>query len=286
MRHGPRRAHPTADPVVPPGSGKPDAAALLAALEGAAARFVQLAARVTDASSPVPRSTWTTGDLVAHVTRGLEAYVEYLAGGADALVDVTDIAGGTLTASNAVRLDEEQERTIEVLRRRAEVAAAALVSAAAGRALDEPVFWHGRREPLRALLASSLAEQLIHGLDLARSIGAPWEISRRDALLVIEHIAPLLPLLVNPKSTATLHASIVIRLRGGNAITLTFAAGDLTVDGPANRADATISADPLAFLLVAYGRSNQWAQIARGRLIAWGRKPWHALRLVDYLVHP
>ena len=74
---------------------------------------------------------------------------------------------------------------------RASVATVALTSAAAGRSLDELVPWHGRLEPLRSLLASSLAEQLIHGYDLARALGAPWDIPRREAALVLGNITPL-----------------------------------------------------------------------------------------------
>jgi hypothetical protein len=44
--------------------------------------------------------------------------------------------------------------------------------------------------------------------------------------------------------------------------------------------------DPVGFLLVAYGRSSQWSEIARGRIVAWGRKPWVALKLASYLVTP
>jgi uncharacterized protein (TIGR03083 family) len=259
---------------------------LLTALERAAARFAHLAGSVKDPNGPVPGSTWTSGDLIAHVTGGLEAYARYLAGDDAAVVDVSDIAGGSLTASNTERLIEEPERTISVLQERAAQALEAVVDAAAGRPLDELVPWHGRRVQLRCLLATSLCEQLLHGRDLARSIDAPWPISKREAVLVIDNISPLLPILVNPTTTRTLAASIRILIRGGHTIDLTFDNGSLTVGSNPTRFDATVSADPLAFLLVAYGRTSQWVQIPRGRLIAWGRRPWLALRLTRYLVRP
>jgi uncharacterized protein (TIGR03083 family) len=259
---------------------------LLVALERAAERFVRLAGDVRDPSSPVRGSTWTAGDLVAHVTGGLEAYARYLDGDEAAVVDVSDVAGGSLTNSNAERLTEDPERTISVLQERATRALAAVIDAATGRPLDELVPWHGRSEPLRCLLATSLCEQLLHGRDLARSIDRPWPISKREAVLVIDNISPLLPVLINPDTTRTLEASIRILVRGGHSINLTFENGSLTVGGQPNRFDATVSADPLAFLLVAYGRTSQWAQIPRGRLIAWGRRPWLALKLTTYLVRP
>jgi hypothetical protein len=45
-------------------------------------------------------------------------------------------------------------------------------------------------------------------------------------------------------------------------------------------------ADPAAFLLVGSGLRSQWGQIARGKLLTWGRKPWLALRFVSLFSPP
>ena len=50
--------------------------------------------------------------------------------------------------------------------------------------------------------------------------------------------------------------------------------------------DCRISADSAAFLLVAYGRIGQLGPILRGQLIAWGRRPWTALRLNSFIRNP
>ncbi len=47
-----------------------------------------------------------------------------------------------------------------------------------------------------------------------------------------------------------------------------------------------ISADPVAFLLVGYGRIGQWGQILRGKLVASGRKPWLGLGFGKLLTSP
>jgi hypothetical protein len=47
-----------------------------------------------------------------------------------------------------------------------------------------------------------------------------------------------------------------------------------------------LSADPVAFLLLAYGRRGQWPLIAQGRLLSYGRKPWLALSLRSLFVNP
>jgi hypothetical protein len=50
--------------------------------------------------------------------------------------------------------------------------------------------------------------------------------------------------------------------------------------------DCRISADPVAFLLVGYGRVSQWPQIARGKMVAWGRKPWLGVKFRSLLRKP
>ena len=52
------------------------------------------------------------------------------------------------------------------------------------------------------------------------------------------------------------------------------------------RVDCHIVADPVAFLMVAYARQSQWEAIAKGKLLAWGRRPWAALRLTSYVRNP
>jgi hypothetical protein len=79
-----------------------------------------------------------------------------------------------------------------------------------------------------------------------------------------------------------LRATYGLHLRGGRSFTFTFEDGKLAVtDGIRGRVDCRVSADPRSLVLVLYRRSNQWAQIGRGGLFAYGRKPWLALRFAD-----
>jgi hypothetical protein len=50
--------------------------------------------------------------------------------------------------------------------------------------------------------------------------------------------------------------------------------------------DCHLSADPVDLMLVVYGRISQWGPIARGRLLAWGRKPWLGLRFKNLFFNP
>jgi putative sterol carrier protein len=75
-------------------------------------------------------------------------------------------------------------------------------------------------------------------------------------------------------------------MRGGRRFRIAVADGAATVTAADERADCVITADPVAFLLLGYGRITQWPQIARGRLRAGGRKPWLAMRFASLLVSP
>ena len=259
---------------------------LSVALTAAFARFEDLLAQAGDTETPIKNSTWTVSDLAAHVAAGLEAYARYLNGDAVAAFDVSDVAGGSLAASNAEQLVRERERTISVLGRRAADAFADVIARSDELQLDDLVPWHGRREPLRSVLAALLGELLMHGRDLAISLGVDWPISKDEAIVLLDNIAPLLPVLVDKEATSTLVADIRVIVRGGQPIHLSFDHGSVTVGGNPRRFDATVSADPVAFLLVAYGRRSQWRAIAGGGLIAWGRRPWLALKLTSYLAAP
>lgn len=265
---------------------EPEGLEMLAALGGVAHRFAAVARQVREPTKVLPNSTWTAADLVAHVAAGVDAYARYLEGDAKPFVDVSDLAGGSLTTSNAARLAEDTERDIAVLLKRIATRLGDVRAKCATRSLDDLVPWHGRKEPLRSVLAVLLTEYLLHGRDLAKAVGARWRINNREALLVLRNTLPLLPVLVDPETTKSVVASIEVRLRGGRHIPMVFERGTLTIDEGKTKFDATLNADPVSFLLVAYGRVSKWHEIRRGKFVAWGRKPWIALKLTTYLVHP
>ena len=260
--------------------------ALLDVLDREVRRLSTLVAGA-DPAQPVPRSTWTVGDTVAHLATGVGAYTTYLAGDITPIIDLSDVAGGSIATSNARRLSEDAERDIPTLLRVLDEHHAELRRLAMAMDLDAPVSWHGREVPLRTMLATGVAEVHMHGRDLALALDQPWPLARRDAVLIIDGLAPLLPVLVDPERTRDLDALVRLRVRAGPELGLAFDRGTLAV-GPCGdrRPDVTVVADPAALLLVAYGRASQWRAMATGKLLAWGRRPWLAMRLTSYLVRP
>ncbi len=160
------------------------------------------------------------------------------------------------------------------------------VEAAAPLPPGQTINWHaGHTVSVATLAGIYLGEVVIHGYDIARGLGRSWPIDRTVATLVLEGTTAIAPLYVDKDAARGLNASYEVRLRP--KLTLRFVDGALSVDqGPSKTADCRISADPVAFLLVGYGRIGQWGPILRSQLVAWGRKPWLALRFARLLRNP
>jgi uncharacterized protein (TIGR03083 family) len=160
---------------------------------------------------------------------------------------------------------------------------AALCEQVEGYGSAPPSFRFHGGEPVAADVALGilLGELVVHGGDVAQALDRPWPIDPGHVALILDGLAPILPGWVDPDQARGLTATFEVRLRGQGAHVFAFQDGRLQVD-PAEprRVDAHISADPAALLLVIYRRRSQWPQIAAGRLLAWGRKPWLALSFV------
>jgi uncharacterized protein (TIGR03083 family) len=263
----------------------------MAAVQTALGRVVDevcaLVASTPDAGVPVPGSDWTVGEVATHLAAGTEAYVRYATGGSEPFVDVSDIAGGSLTRSNAARLQAEPDRDLASLTDRLRAASSALLEASGHGHHEDVVMWNGVPLALGDMLGIGLGEYLLHGRDIATALSLPWTIRPDDARLVLASALPLLPLLVDPVTTAGVHARYDLRIRGGVRVLLHVNDGELTVAvDDVEPVDCHVSADPVALLLTAYGRRSQWGAICTGKLFAWGRKPWLGPRLVRYLVTP
>ena len=90
----------------------------------------ELCALLESASTPdarLPRSDWNVGDVAVHLAVGTESYIDYVAGGTEPFLDLSDIAGGTLARANATRLSEEPDRDLPMLARRLRTASSTLL---------------------------------------------------------------------------------------------------------------------------------------------------------------
>lgn len=193
-------------------------------------------------------------------------------------------------------LASDAERNLTVLADRIdELAEKYLSRCAAQEDFDAPRQWiiEGTTFDQATLTYHALNETVVHGYDIARAAGRPWRIVPAHAAMVLARfIVPVIRatdprVFVNGAKAAGLRATYDVRIRGGEAFHFVFDDGALTVEDPSpRRIDCHISADPVAFLLVVWARQSQWSAIAKGKLMAWGRKPWLGFQLRSLIRNP
>lgn len=263
-----------------------DGAAARAAVTRTASRLGTLLRRATHRDAPA-LGQWDLTDVAVHVSHALGAVLAMSRGGGSLLDDISHLS--TLT----IRLVEgEAERDLGVLADRIEASCADLVQFLETVGEDPHRTWivEGTELPLSSLTCHALNELLLHGRDIALAEGVPWPIERSDAALIVRGflfpaLSALGPSMVSEEADGV-RASFDVRLRGGGAAVLRFDDGNLSVEAPSGPVDCHLSVDPAGFLLVAWGRTSQWHAISRGQLLAWGRRPWMALRLRSLVTNP
>ena len=276
-----------------------------AALRGAVGRVTTLLRSSPD-PAPCAVGTWTLGEVAMHLSQawiavpGLacgdvsemyELLPEMAGTAGDSLVrDIWDLGKATMLAVQA-----DPERDLAVLADRIESRAERYLAAMAEHQPDERRPWlvQGTTAPLHMLTCHLLSETLVHGYDIARAAGQPWPIDPADAATVLsgfimQVVRTLQPTdLVDLSRAGNTTATIDIRIRGSRSWHLVFEDGALHAEDPApRRVDCHISAEPEAMLLLMWGRRSQWRAIARGQIMAWGRKPWLGPQLRQMMRNP
>lgn len=283
---------------------EPDVAPL-PQLRTAAARTAELIRSLSDASAPVPGLSWTVGETAAHLVAELRDYADALTGadpGADEPGTGPDGATGEVrrpgtsadaagpaernALANAGQLTRFPERDLVTLAGQLERAAADYVAEAGRAGTGRFPVSNGMRLTVPTMTRALLGEQLVHGLDLARSAGLDRRLDRADALQVVAGVMTMVPDYLDPVRAGGLRVSYELRFRGGPRYRLAIEDGRATLTGPGEPVDCWISADPAAFLLTGFGRSGQWSQILRGRIVAGGRRPWLGMRLGSLITGP
>jgi uncharacterized protein (TIGR03083 family) len=231
---------------------------------------------------PVPGSKWSVLEVARHVLSGFRSYRNRALGGAPMWK-----AFATSAQDNDELITSMPERELTDIAAALPPAAQQFADACSARG-DSMVPWHEETSiPGYAFAGLGVGEVLVHGRDVAKALGVGWKIDRRDATLVSAAVIEVVRYFVDERAAAGYSATYELRLRGGPRYTLAFADGVLTIDAqPANHADCRIIADPEAFLLVGYGRTALWRPIITGRMLAWGRRPWLAVRLPGLLRNP
>jgi uncharacterized protein (TIGR03083 family) len=243
-------------------------------LEQAIPRVTALLRDVVHGAQPVPHLEWTIAETAAHLCQGVTMYTGLLEGRPHSWTDIN-----SRTETNAATLAEIQERDPTALAALIERDAPAMAAAFRAYGAKPITYLFGEPASATTALAAIATEFLIHGWDIAQAVGVPWPIAPADAIVLTRAAPQILPMFVAPEA-AHFQRTYEISLRGGPIITMSFSDGRLTfAEGKATRPDCRISANPSSFLLSALGRLGLWAPAFKGQMLAYGRKPWLALRL-------
>jgi hypothetical protein len=142
--------------------------------------------------------------------------------------------------------------------------------------------------PPDCLTALALGELTVHAYDIATGTGRPWPISAEHAKLIVGTVCPeMSPLVVRPAAGRGAPLTYEVRLRGnGPRYVIRVANGKAEVRAAGGPVDCVISADPVTYLLVVYGRMPLGHALVRGRMLAWGRRPWLSLHFKDLFFNP
>ena len=233
----------------------------------------------------IPGAAWTVREAAVHLVNFSAVNADVAAGMPSPRLSVDK---AHVAADNARRITDVPETDPEKLARLVLDGADRFLDATAGRSGDVEVTWHcGLELGLAELAGVELGELILHGYDLATAVGYPWPIAPGDALIILNGYGSAFGLVVNQERAAGLNAGFGIELRGGPAFTVRFVDGRYGVEPPGSGpVDCTISADPVAFLLVGSGRLDLLAAVALGLLSAGGERPELALGFNQLFVYP
>jgi uncharacterized protein (TIGR03083 family) len=227
---------------------------------------------------------WTVGQLGAHLMVNLEFGSDVLHG-----------KGSPATTMNSAEIAALNQSANDVVLRRGGDQVGQLETALQGwlallstETLPPTVPYHGGLQlpPLR-VAACLLFEYLVHGYDLATTLGRPWHIDPEHVDLAMRGVTTVMPLAVDTERARGFSATYRLRLRGQGSYTFRFDDGRLTVGGAyEGPVDCRISADPATYLLVAMGRLSPIRPALTGRMVVYGRRPWLGLRFSRLVAAP
>jgi uncharacterized protein (TIGR03083 family) len=256
------------------------------ALAVMAGRVTELVRSLDDVHAPIPGSQWTVREAAIHILV-VASFNTRLAGGMPSSVQ-GPLNSQELAARNTQRIRKFPEAEPEKLAALIGDAVGGFSEAVSDRPGDQEVIWHaGLRMDLAHLAGIQLGELVIHGYDIAAALGRPWPIDPDHARLVLHGYGPCFFLFIDPERARGLTAAHRIDLGGGSSCVVRLVDGEYRLEpagsGPV---DATVSADPVAFLMVASGRLDQWAAVALNLLSVSGPRADLALALGRLFTFP
>ncbi|HET7482444.1 MAG TPA: maleylpyruvate isomerase family mycothiol-dependent enzyme [Actinomycetota bacterium] len=225
---------------------------------------------------------WTVRDVAAHLTDVAHDQHRITRGEGSVYSTTKEIPD-----VNDQRLRARENKDLHALADEFETQMTSYISLLKSIEGDPIVSWAELQIPQSAVVASDIGELLVHGFDITHAEGKPWPIDPHAAGLSLKGISPVTMHYVDKEATAGVRAVFDVRIRGQWQLHFAFDDGKLKIEEPSSRrVDVHLSADPVAFMLVGYGRVSHWGPLFKGQLLSWGRKPLLALKFPTFLKNP
>lgn len=272
-----------------------DREAARAAIGAAAERFTELLRDIDDIELPAAGTDWTVAETAAHVSCMFTGFSAAIAGEPQALTpeqyleaDFPTRLAATNGATIALVDHTDARQLTEMITTGAQRFLKLLADADPNMECETPWYGPGRARTPDCLTALALSELTVHGHDIATGTGRSWPISAEDAKLILGTVCPnMWPLVVRPEAARRAPLTYEVRLRSnGPRYVIRVADGTAEVRAAGGAVDCVISADPVAFLLVVYGRMPLGRALLRGGMVARGRRPWLGLRFKNLFFNP
>lgn len=256
---------------------------LRARIASARDRFNRLI-RVADPNARPPRSEWNVQQVVAHVLTVAQRY--------EAFIKVGDFRRAAhpsdLPALNQIEM-EAVIAPIPDLAQRLD-AIAPLIDSFFGsitpEALNERIYTFHFGVPVSPALAATnwLSELLFHGQDIARAIGAPWDMPDRDMLLGLRGSIEVAPAYLSAHVSPSTAICVAYDVRGARPFVIDIHGGVLKahVRQESDRPDVLIKSPAETLMAVLYQRIGPFAAMRKGMRVIGGRRPWRVLKLQSY----
>lgn len=278
----------------------PGAYAHTAALRSDIDRLIDLVGAADTLDPVVPGLDWTASQTLTHVIVAVSGISMGIRGDVSGLRFVTDSAAelGDATPTEAVAAVNakslsflhvtDPKEAAEGLRNSGETLLAAIAEAEPGFICPTPWYGAGNERPAWVMSAVAHGEFLVHGLDVARALGRPWELPEETVGEVAYAVwVGMMPFMLTAEGRA-FEGAVNLEIRGGKAFSLAFGGGKVTVGEPLpeGAAGCRLSLTPGAALLVAYGRADHKPYFDNGEITASGLDPELAVRVPGFFDKP
>jgi uncharacterized protein (TIGR03083 family) len=273
----------------------PLTAAVPVDLDDALARLGDLAPRVTALVRGIPRPherteglDWTLAETAVHILQTFRYYESAGRGEVSAGPEVIENIPAYVARKNLEEIAAEPERDPARIANGIDASIEHFLSwAKAAAPGDIASFSAGYSMDVTTTVCTLVGELVMHGHDIARTLGTPWNVDPRAAVFAAYSTSAALPLAFDEKAAAGVSIHADIRLRHAVPFSIRIEDGRVWSESPGiGRADVHLSADPMSYLLVGFGRTSLWPLVARGKLLAWGRKPWVMAQMPKYFLKP